>query len=197
VFKGLPQNIFAFLTLVLALGLIFILRKPHSVCDSQAEIFKTNQTPFLYLDPKGTSKTRDFVKFIDFCKLSNSPGGCLEFFDGMKRLYSDLIDVPSGCTPVLIDSPEVKEALFAGLELIVRLAWGEKPPSSNLERNGWLDLSQVAVFCNFKKMMIEQLGSDVWSSFVEKQMSNLPGASLLPRNDVWGRSLLSDPCVSY
>ena len=33
--KNLPQNVFAFLVLVLALFLIMTLQRPHSVCDSQ------------------------------------------------------------------------------------------------------------------------------------------------------------------
>ena len=196
--KNIPQNIFALLAICAALFFIMNLQKPHSVCDSQIEVFKGNQIPFLYLDPKKTfAKTRGFDRHVDFCKKSNSAGGCLEFFDGLKRLYTDLEKVPTGCSGELMALPEVNEGMFKGLELIVHLAWGEKPPGSSLERSGWLDSTQVGVFCDYKKLINLHLGKESWNSFVEKQMTSLPGAGLLPRNDIWSRTLLSDPCVSY
>jgi hypothetical protein len=196
--KNIPQNILAFLAICGALFLIMNLQKPHSVCDSQVEVFKANQIPFLYLDPKKSYiKTKDFDRVVTFCKKSNSSGGCLEFFNGMKRLYTDLEKVPTGCSATLMEISEVKEAMFLGLELIVHLAWGERPPPSSLERSGWLDSTQVGVFCEYKKLINLHLGRETWNGFVEKQMTNLPGASLLPRNDVWSRTVLSDPCVSY
>ncbi len=195
--KSLPQNLFVFLILVGILVLIFTVQKPHSVCDSQQEVFKLNQTPFLYLDPKKNTKKTDLEKFVDFCKSTNSPGGCLDFFEGMRKLHTDLENAPSGCTEGLANLPEVQSAIFTALELMVHLAWGTKPPMTSFERNGWLDSSQVAVFCDFKKLINANMGSDKWKAFVEQQMSSLPGASLLPRNDMWSRTLLSDPCANY
>src|SRR5437870_149832 len=103
-FQILPQ--WAVVLLILAIGVAFfyVTMPPHTVCDSQIEIFQSTQTPFLYKDPKKKyEQTVGYEKSVDNCKLGNSSGACRELFDGLRKMLEDTRSVPSECNEKLGD----------------------------------------------------------------------------------------------
>jgi hypothetical protein len=193
--QQLPKGVLVFLVLLGGLILIMIAQPPHSVCEPQLEIFKGNQVGFLYPDPKKTYvKTSGFRKALDFCKQGNNAGSCHEFVDGLRKMIEVALSAPKDCLPEISELGEVSGATWQGLELLVRAAWGSAAPRSALERQGWLDSSDMAVFCDLKKFAISNYGQSQWTAFVDSKLQQLPGSSLMSRPDAWQRTIMSDQC---
>lgn len=104
---------------------------------------------------------------------------------------------PEACVAELSELPEVSSSVWQGLELLVRVAWGESPPKSSLERQGWLDQSNMEIFCRLKKFATAHYGIGQWSSFVENKLGQLPGSMQMARADAWQRTILSDQCQGF
>ncbi|MBX3021469.1 MAG: hypothetical protein KF799_07290 [Bdellovibrionales bacterium] len=192
------KNTIAFVAIVGGILFIVLTSPPHSVCDSQIEVIKEAQKAFLYTDPKSKLvKTTKYQTLRDRCKATNNPGGCYELFQNMKVLLQDLSAVPSECGSAVGGVTEVNRALWETAELLVRLAWGEKPPASYHQKFGWLDAADINLFCKLKARITYLYGEPAWNSFREKMMAELPGARDLNRNQVWEMILFSENCARY
>ncbi|MGE0528558.1 MAG: hypothetical protein AB7G93_17450 [Bdellovibrionales bacterium] len=193
-----PKNLIAIFAIGAGILLIVFLQPPHTVCDSQLEILKESQKKFLFKDPKSkTQKTTPYQHLMDTCKLTNNPGGCYELFQELKVLTQDLEILSANCARAVGDLSEFRRALWDPAELLVRLAWGEKPPTAYHAKFGWLDTADISLFCKLKARIHATYGQDAWESFRERMMRDLPGAKDLPRNQVWEMSLLSENCQRY
>lgn len=194
---SLPKAVLVFLALFVSLMVLLVVQPPHTACQSQLEVFRQGQTGFLYLDKKLKYKTKTgYERAVELCKYGNSPGGCLDFFNGLKRVQRDLEFVPSECASQVLDVDSVRKTLWDSAELIVQLAWGSRAPASYFERVGWYDSYHLAVFCDLKRLLINRYGQQRWTSFIDTQLKSLPQASTLSRNESWQRSVLSFPCDS-
>lgn len=178
---------------------IILSSPPHSVCDSQIDVIKESQKHFLYKDPPKSKVvvTTRYQFQRDRCKSTNSPGGCYELFQGIRTLLQDLATVTSECGSSIGGVKEIKTALWETSELLVRLAWGEKPPSAYHAKFGWLDNADLTLFCKLKARATQMYGESAWNSFREKMMSDLPGTKDLTRNQVWEVVLFSENCARY
>lgn len=182
-------------------GILFIVLSdpPHTVCQSQIEVLKESQKHFLYKDPPKSKviKTTKYTTQYNRCEGSKSPGGCYEFFQSIKVLLDDLQTVPSDCGAAVGEVSEVRKALWSTVELLVRLAWGEKPPAAYHAKFGWLDNADINLFCKLKVRITQMYGESSWNNFRERMMADLPGAKDLNRNQVWEMALLSENCARY
>lgn len=197
-FSILPKGFIAAIAIAAGIAFIVISEPPHTVCDSQLEVFKTSQQKFLFLDSKKKAiKTTKFENLRDYCKAANNPGGCYELFQEIKMMLRDLLAVPSDCASRIGNVAEVKRAIWQSLDLLVRLGWGEKPPSTYFEKFGFLDKSDIALFCQLKARAIDYYGEQEWEKFREKMFKELPGAQGLARNQIWEMSIVSENCSRY
>lgn len=186
--------------LVIAGGVLalVIFNPPHTVCDAQRDAFKESQKSFLYLDEKNKVKKKTkFEEMYALCKSTNTPGGCYELFMDLKRLLADLKNVPRECGSNIGSLSEVKKAIWESTELLVRMAWGEKPPETYYEKFAWLDSADIALFCSLKSTIENLYGIEEWTRFREKMFTALPGSKDLPRNQVWETMILSVNCAKY
>lgn len=198
ILSQLPKGLLAFI--VLCGGILFIIfaDPPKSVCDAQIELFKRNQQNLLYKDPDSkVEKTTKFELLFEHCKGTNSPGGCLELFQLTKRMLDDLSAVPSECRSTVASLSEVRKAIFYMSELLVRLAWGEKPPQTYSQKFGWLDVADVSLFCRLKERLSDYFGQSSWNNLREKLLKELPGANGISRAQAWDLSILSENCTRY
>jgi len=194
----LPRSIFVGLVLVVALILIFMLNPPHSVCDSQFAIFKADQTPFLYLDPKKPyMKTSGYQASYDKCSASNNLGACADLFGATRQLMSDLASGNPRCHTEFFNKAEVKKALTDTMSLMIRLAWGNQPPASIYEKNGWLNSNHMYLYCELKANFLNHYGKPAYETWREKQMQALPNPKNIDRREVWNRSLVSIDCKPF
>ena len=197
-FQTLSRGTFAFIAI--GAGIIFIIATdpPHTLCDSQVDSFKANQTNFLYVNPKNKSeKTPRHEKLLNQCKISNNPGGCYQYFFEMRRLFQALKAVPEECNKEVASLREVKSSVEEAIELMAQIAWGEKPPETYYEKFNWLDPAAISLFCRLKFVMTDSYGKSTWDRFQEKVMMASPGAKDISRTQMWEKSIFSVNCTQY
>lgn len=180
-----PPHLLAFLILCLVLIVIFLAEPPHTPCDAQVEVFKTSQKRFLY----EKNKSQSFSSTLSFCENNKTPGSCLEFFSGMRRLLADLHAPGSECEAVLLEEEVVKKSLLEAFEAITLLAWESKTQLTG--RKSWLDEVHLQVYCDLKNNLKKKMN---WSSLAHGIMSRMPNTNGMATQDIWSSSILSEPC---
>lgn len=215
--NSLPKPVLAILVLVVAIIAFMIMSPPHSVCDTQAEAFKELQKGNIF--PTEFKKNKippTIVRAKEACQLGNSAGSCYEYFSTLRQVAEGVGKASTECTAQLYSINEVRSALNDGIELMARLAWGAKPPEPGLERFGWLQDAEIAIFCRLKNVYTRANGDEAWVSFRKKIYEKLPGEELPPstdpaqvaveprkaplmmsEQDIWNRSLFSVRCDVY
>ncbi len=192
---AIPKFLIVSVAIVFSIIFVMILQPPHTHCDSQTEALQKSQERFIFKkSPSGKSK---ILSLIDVCKMSNSSGGCYEFFLAIKNLLRDLDNVSSDCRQQVGQIVEIKNVLWGSLSLMVQLAWGEKPPQYQSERIGWFDHADVALFCELKKTIQVFYDKTSWQQLREAIITQLPGAKQLSRKQQWEKALLSIRCSQY
>ena len=184
--NGLFENHAIKVAAGLIIGLIAIMyfSPPHTPCQSRHDFYLDSIKPY----------QKTFGKKLGFCKEHAEQGGCFPLFEVAAKLESKLHEMGSECRSDIADDKLTKQWLGSSLELFVRVAWGSKPPSSYLNKNGWLELSQIVQYCKLRTQWELIYGQPAWSEFIDFMLSDLPGAVELGRNESWNRSILSDPC---
>lgn len=103
-----------------------------------------------------------------------------------------------------------------GIELMVRLAWGVKPPEPGFDRFGWMQEAELAIFCRLKGIYLRAEGEEAWVALRNRIATKLPGEEVSPSSDpsqvtvearkasellseqeIWNRSLFSVRCDSF
>jgi len=192
---SLPKWFLVFGALTLGILVMFVVQPPATVCDAQVEQFKETQVPHLFLlKKKKYDTTIKWESHIEMCKQGNSPGACLELFNGMRKLLRDLNAVSNQCLQDVGGLVPVKKSIWETMTLMLKIAWGEKPPASQYEKMAWFDLSHMEIFCKLQKKSVEIYSKEQWDSYREKTMAELPGFAQIGRNGVWPLSLFSFSC---
>lgn len=193
--NSLPRSVLVAGALAVGLLFIFIMNPPHTKCDSQFEIFQKAQTPFLYKDAEKKFMDETVLQSsMKNCKDRNLPGSCFQFFEGLRILIKDLKTVSYDCRSEVLSKSEVTNSIWQSLGFIFEIAWGVQPPTSYLDKMGWLDSVHVSVFCELQSFAKEGYPVSDWEAFREKTLANLPGASTMDRKEVWNRSLFTLKC---
>lgn len=199
--QNLPKTVLVFAVLILGTMLIIYSNPPHTVCTSQKEIFIKTQQGVLYAQNMGKkgNKPPIYRQALELCRNGNSPGACFEWFASVKKLLSELNSLQQECKIEMGEIPEVRTALMDSVEVMVRLAWGTKPPTGLGDRYGWLDLGDIAMFCEIKKYFTEAYGEELWNQKRLQVYQKLPGAyqdkqPLLTSDEIWQKSLFSVAC---
>ena len=201
IFRNFSKIWIAMVLLGVSIFFILLNDPPHSLCDSQLETFKEQQKHMLYPREK---KKRSTIKFkatkvstlIKNCQETRSLGDCGVLFHTIGKIHLDLVNSGERCISKIFARPEVRQALQKTLELMSQLAWGEVPPESISEKYGWLDSSQMVLFCKVQELLKTQLKED-WPGFRETLMMSLPSESALDRRTRWRKSLFSINCNMY
>jgi hypothetical protein len=196
---SLPKSFIAIVAIVITLLVLRQWDPPRTVCDTQIEYFKDAQKKFLY--PESTSsevKKQALVKTLfETCNNENNPGGCFEYFESIKKMLTDLKNVPEQCSEAIGEVPEVQQWTWKTLRLMVQMAWGPKPPISYIQKNGWFDSSELSLYCGLRQEAIRIYGREKYGEWQEQMLQSMPGAEKLDRNQIWQRHLLSTPCDLY
>lgn len=193
---SLPTRVLAIGAIILGFLFFLLNDPPKTVCDVQLDIFQKEQDRFLYPSASGVQKP-EIDKAFEVCRQGAGPGDCFDLFRKLKKLALDVENIPRQCTGAASGRSEVKKGIWGSLKLMVMLAWGERPPLTYVQRQGWLDTSDVALFCRLKHQAVEIFGREAWIGFREAVVKDLPGAATLPKEQVWQRSLLSTACENF
>ncbi len=213
----IPRPLLVFAVLLIGVGMLFVIQKPHSVCDNQLVLFKEAQAGTLYprVVKANSQRPAIFPRLLDNCKIGNSPGACFELFTSLRKFLRDLNGSPQECLVPFGEVPEVRSALTKGSELLVMLAWGAQPPDP-LSKLGWLETLDLSLYCQLKSAYLKVYGSEAWDQFRQATQAKLPGEAeqmkdgqcvncenlkrapaVLTAEEIWTRSLFSLRCDQF
>ncbi len=214
----IPRPLLVFAALLTGIFLIFLIQEPHSVCNSQLETFKLAQAGLTYpRENEGKTRPAAFDRLLETCKMGNSPGACYELFVLLKKVNRDLEASPQECLPELGSAPEIQRALVKGLQLMVQIAWGDRPPEAGgSAKTAWLEATDLALYCQLKANYMKAYGQEEWENFRLSVQQTLPGEAPILENgqclncqtmkkasealspeEIWSKSLFSVRCDLY
>ncbi|HEY1080117.1 MAG TPA: hypothetical protein VGE46_08465 [Bdellovibrio sp.] len=205
--NSLPKPVLAISAISIGIVLFMLFSPPHTICDTQEATLREHQAGNIFpIEIKKNKIPPTLVRAKEACQLGNSAGSCYEYFMVLKKVADDVAKASSECTKQLFDVAEVKAALNDGVEMMARLAWGIKPPEPGLERFGWMQEADLAIFCRLKSVYLRANGEEAWAALRHLVSTKLPGEEaeeprkakdLLSEQDIWNRSLFSVRCDSF
>jgi hypothetical protein len=150
------------------------------------------------------------------CQIGNSAGSCYEYFTILKNLAVDIGKSSTECFAQMFDLPNVQKAFNDGIEVMARIAWGPAPPTLWWNRSGWLQESELAVYCRIKNIYIRTRGQEAWNLLQHSVFMKLPGETpavktdpnqivaepkkaiqVLSEQEIMNRSIFAVRCESY
>lgn len=185
---------------ILALGTLFIIfaDPPHTICDTQIENFKESQKSFIFDEGEDAKKKNARIKlFKDLCITTNTVGGCLEYFHGLRRILKQVEQLSNECRPQVFNIKEVKDHIQMGAKMLVKLAWGEKKPKDIHDKYGWLEPFDMNLFCKIKDQLTQNSTKEQWDALKIKLLEGLPETEGLTPLEVLRLSILSDNCTRF
>ena len=195
---SLPKNVLAVVVLGTAIFFIVAQDPPHSICRAQIENFKSQQKGILYENSAIKNKKGPLLKrMIKHCKENNSPGSCYGLFSKVKKLIYDFKVVSVDCREEFSALSDVRKTLFEIYSLIIRVAWGDKPPVEYQDKLHWLSEVDVSLFCLIKNRILFFYGSSALVSLEKKTFKSLPGAEDMNPVRIRELSLVSEDCAIY
>ncbi len=196
---SLPKTILVIL--VLATAIIFIVAEdpPHTVCRTQIENFKQSQKGWLYKDPNVKTRKEPLMDvMIETCKKhNNSPGRCYGLFSRTRKFIRDFRLVSHSCRKEFASLSEVKKKMFSLYSLMIRLAWGDKPPTAYQDKLNWFSEADMSLFCLIKKQALFFYGPVALEQWQKKTFKKLPGAKKLRSAQLKEFSIVSENCAHY
>lgn len=215
--NSLPKPVLALLAIIVSIVVIMLINPPHTVCDTQEAAFRDSQKGVLFITEVNKKKIPgSLARSKEACQLGNSAGSCYEYFTALKGVADNIGKGSSECLTQIFDIKEVSTVMNDGVELMARLAWGVKPPEPGLDRFGWMQEAEIAIFCRLKNVYTRAKGEEAWTELRKKIFAKLPGeepvvssdpsmAAATPKSatlamseqDIWNRSLFSVRCDAY
>jgi hypothetical protein len=196
---SLPKMVVALGAILIGFALMVMYDPPRTICDAQMELFRESQKSFLYTKASDgpISKQSRIHELHDLCMGDNSPGGCFEYFEGLKKLAADLNNIPNECAEKAGAEAEIETWLWKSLKIMALIAWGERAPASYTDKLAWFDSSEVVLFCELKKSASRIYGVERLDKWREELFTGLPEAEQLNREQLWQKSILSTSCDAY
>lgn len=216
VFSKIPRPLFVFL--VLTVGIIFFMysNPPHSVCDTQLEVFLQNQKGTIFNAQIRNKRIPPLlVKARKLCKDGNSPGACYEYVRALRSVAKGISDSSYECREEIYSQDEIKNAMIQGVQLLAVMAWGEQAPeTSGNEKLGWLSEFEISTYCLLKESILGAGGEEEWATVRLSVLKILPAERLdsmsaqagalrkkalesMSEQDVFSKSLFSVRCENF
>jgi len=214
-FNSLPKPVLAILVIAAALAFFMFNDPPHTVCDVQMDNLKDDLKGQVFPSVIDKHNMPPLINQAQSaCEQGNSAGSCFEYFSILKKLAKDIQNYSSECRQDLASIAEIRKAMREGLTLMVKMAWGSRPPDPGIARTGWLQDSELGLFCQLKDVYTLSFGSEDWNDFRMKITNELPGQpplnmanpkaedtpkaiATMNEKDIWSRSIFSVRCENY
>lgn len=195
-FLSLPRPVLGSVAVLGGIAFMLLADPPKTVCDTQFESYRERLAHHIF--PKNVSSSVKLPPLIETqyrdCMRSNSPGGCYELFQGIKTWLRELRTITSGCGSEFGKIAPSKEWMSKSITLFVQIAWGDNPPETFRRKTGWLERSDIILYCGLKREYVRLFGTTEWTNLRESILQSLPGASKMDRLDRWEKTILSVAC---
>ena len=213
--NSLPKPLLAVFAIAVALIIFMFNDPPHSVCDVQKDNLKEDLKGQVFASVVDKHKLPPMLgRAQESCQQGNSAGSCFEYFSILKKVARNIQNYSSECRTELSSTSEIKKAMTDGITLMGLMSWGSKPPDPGLARVGWMQESELVLFCQLKNVYSLSFGSEAWDELRLKVFNMLPGANALTgsapnsgaapkaiatmgEKEIWARSIFSIRCENY
>ena len=193
---SIPRGVLVTAVIIIAIGLIVLQDPPHTVCRTQIDRFKHWQAGTIYkLKGDKLNKAPAMQVLFKNCKKLSSPGGCYGLFARTRTFLRDFNLVSVDCKQSFVTLKEVKSTLFSIYDLMIRLAWGDRPPDvrqGNLLN--WFSDLEVSLFCSIKNRIIDLYGEQQLMTLEQNTFKKLPGVENLNEGQIREVALVSRNC---
>lgn len=175
----IPKPLLVALIFVLGVVGIIYFNPQYTACHAQVEIFRESLKGDIFqINGRRTHPSKLTGQVLQ-CKRSNSPGGCFEMIQTLRKMVREVRAFPDSCSKDLGEVSEVRGALTEGLALLTQIAWGDHPPENAEKRAGWLESADVALFCDLRRVYVGLYGEEEFQSLRSGVLASLPGEEAL------------------
>lgn len=157
--------------------------------------------------------------------IKNAPGECVAPMMGVDipsylktEVYEQVRDgdrIREELADVRYRGSTLGRVLEDGIDLLVRKAWGTQPPEPGPFRFGWLQESEMAVFCHLQDVLRRAKAPEEWAAFQKAIYAKLPGevppevpagavaptprpaTMTFPETEIRKRTIFSANCSAY
>ena len=206
----MPKMLVALIALTATVVGLFIFNPPHTICDTQVDTVRENLIGPVFPAVVKKNTIQPLIKNAQqTCKTGHSAGACYDYFSILKMIAKQIDNSSPECRAQVIGISEVQAALKDGVEIMALAAWGPQPPVSPAARFGWLQESELAVFCYIKDVYEKALGEEAWSALRLRVNKKYPGENAtitnldvdgpkasekMTDNEIWSKSIFSVRC---
>jgi len=184
--------------LAVMIGLLYFTQQdpPKSICDIQFEIFKEEKSIKKYVysyEKKNIAITEGIQHDVERCEKTNSPGGCFDWMEGVKKIIHVTHNIPMQCRDRLEELDPLKSWLDRSIFIFSQVSWNE----STIVRKGlfnWLEQDDIYLFCRLKSEYTRLFGAEAYRQQEAANLKMLQNLKKLPVKDVWPRTVLSFRC---
>lgn len=216
IIEKIPRPVLIFL--VLTAGILFFIysNPPHSICDTELEIFLQNQKGTIFKSEEKKKKVPPLLtQAKKLCKDGNSPGACYEYVKALRGVAKGIGDATLACRTEIFSQEEIKKALIGGITLLSVMAWGELPPeTTGNDKLGWLSEFEVSTYCLLKETILSSGGEEEWASLRSSVLKLFPAERIdlmkaqegverkkaievMSEQEVFSKSLFSIRCENF
>jgi len=194
IFDAIPK--FFIGPLVVILGIFYFLQAdpPRTVCDTQFEIFKKANEKYIFgYKAKRVTVPPGITNDIERCQAANSPGGCFDMLEGIRKTLPSSRHIPLGCESRINDLKPYPQQLEQIIFTFSQISWN----NTQIVRAGffnWLEYDEMILFCRIKREYTRLVGEEAYKKLEQKLLKELVKLRKLSEKQTWERTILSYQC---
>ena len=145
---------------------VLLLRPPHTPCDTQKNLFIEKYKNLLSSSlgqKKKSPSLEPMTLFYNQCRVSNTIGGCVEFFRALNQITKDIQKNDSACVKKFLSDSKLYRALQRYTTMVIVAAW--RGNQNEISPWGDMDWADLYLYCRLKDILIESKGQQNWEKF--------------------------------
>lgn len=195
--ESLPKFIIGPAAVIVGILYFVIQDPPKTVCDTQFEIFKKEQSKYIFGYTKnGITIPAGMQKDIKTCQEGNSPGACYDWLQGLKTTLHGSRNLPQECGSRLGELAPYGTWMDQSLFLFSQISWNDTN-AVRADFFNWLESDDIDIFCRLKREYIRLKGEQAYNNAQMALLNQLVTLKKIPAKDVWPRTVLSYKCRMY
>lgn len=163
-FRYVPEWLFVVIILIGAVAYFMYDQPLYKLCDAQISEFSKSQRGKLLGRLTPARKK---------CISSVRGSGCVEYFQIFESAVNSMPKLQEKCLRELSEMPMISLSFGQYLRTMVLLAWGERPPSTQFEKVGWLRPADLKTFCSVREFYNMFYPTEQWNALVSSTLGLL------------------------